>query len=166
MLVLQSLKNLDRESSNQVLRNADEIVVLDEIVEINRQQFKRYDQMLPEKQIVLYSYHIILIMLVVLIEVEQDLQLHARLILELLLISDNFDRDCLAIGVVEAFEGLSEAAGAQELEHLEPVADVVLQRGFVVTVAIIVAIIINIHELQSLYLSLTWYLLLTYILIT
>ena len=50
MLVLQSLKNLDRESSNQVLRNADEIVVLDKEEKMLRRQAVRDMQGTTEDQ--------------------------------------------------------------------------------------------------------------------
>lgn len=48
VMVLQRLQNLYRKSSNQILRHALEIVVLDKLIEIDREKLKGNDQMLTK----------------------------------------------------------------------------------------------------------------------
>ena len=52
---------------------------------------------------------------VVVLEVLEDLEFYASLVLELLLVSDDFDGYDLTVRVVYAFQGLSKAAFAKEV---------------------------------------------------
>lgn len=52
--------------------------------------------------------------------------------------------------MVQALDCLTETALSQELEDFEPVAKMILQNDLVVTLFVIVAVIENIHLLQSL----------------
>ena len=101
--------------------------------------------MLSEEHVILHSNHVVLIMFIVLIKIEQDLQLHSRLILELLLVSDYFDGHDLAVRVVYALESLSETARPERFQHFKPVPNVVLQHRLVIAVAVIITIIVDIH---------------------
>ena len=108
LLVLQRLQNLDGEATDQVLGHALEIVVLDKFVHIDREKLKRDDQMLSKYHIVFDSDHIVLIMWVMLVKIFYNLELHTGLVLELFLISNNFDSYILLGGMVEAFDCLSK----------------------------------------------------------
>jgi hypothetical protein len=63
---------------------------------------------LPEHHVVLNANDVEGIVWVVLLQVHQDLQLYACLVLETLLISDQLNRDVLLGFVVEAFDSLPE----------------------------------------------------------
>lgn len=105
--------------------------------------------MLTEYHEVLNANYVILVVFIMHVQVLQCLQFDARLILKLLLISNNFDSHLLLRLVVQALDGLTETALAEEFEDLESVAEVVLQDYLVVAVLVVVAVIKYIHLLQS-----------------
>ena len=67
MLILQSLKNLYGESSNQVLRYTNKIVVFDEIIEIYWKKLKCNYQVFPKNEKILHSNNVVLVMFIMLI---------------------------------------------------------------------------------------------------
>ncbi len=73
LLILQSLQDLNGESSDQPKRYPLEVVVLNKLVKINAKQLKAYDQMLSEYTVVLHSDYVVYIIWVVLLKVWQDL---------------------------------------------------------------------------------------------
>ena len=113
--------------------------------------------MLTEEHKILDANHVILVLLVMLIKVEEDLQLHARLVLKLLLISDDLHGHFLAVGMVPALQRLPKAAGAESLQDLKSVANVVLQHRLIVAVVVVVAVVVDVHLLQSFDLPLARY---------
>ena len=56
--VLQCLKDLNSESPYQTESNPLEIVILDKIVKIYREQFEGYDQVLPKNHIIFDSDYV------------------------------------------------------------------------------------------------------------
>lgn len=66
--VLQCLEYLYCKPPYQTQRNSLEIVVLYELIQINRKQFKRYNQMLPENQIVFNSNYVVCVLWVLLFQ--------------------------------------------------------------------------------------------------
>ncbi len=92
-----------------------EVVVLYELIKVNRQQLKAYDQMLPKDRIVFQPDDIVHIIRIVFLQVHQDLELHSCLVMEPLFVSDNLHchkRVCL---IVIAFKGLAETTLTQKL---------------------------------------------------
>ena len=73
--------------------------------------------MLPEHHEVLDSDDIVLVVPVMVVEILEDSQLHTSLILELLLIANDFDSDTLVGLVIKTLDSLTKAALAQELEY-------------------------------------------------
>ena len=73
--------------------------------------------MLPEHHEVLDSNDIVLVVPVMVVEILEDSQLHTSLILELLLIANDFDSDTLVGLVIKTLDSLTKAALAQELEY-------------------------------------------------
>ena len=71
--------------------------------------------MLTEDHEVLHSNDVVLIVAILRVQELQYAQLHAGLVLELLLVANDFDGDDLLCPVVEALDGLTEAALAKEL---------------------------------------------------
>ena len=72
----------------------------------------------------------------------QDFQFYACLVLELLLVPDNFNSDDFTCHVVDALQCLPKAAFSQEVNDFKPECDMVANNYRVVTVFVVVSIII------------------------
>ena len=107
--------------------------------------------MLAEHHEVLDADDVVLVVAIVMVQVLEDAQLHASLVLELLLVADDLDRDGLASLVVQAFDCLPEAALAEELEHLVAVPEVVLEDDLIVTLLVVIAVVEYVHLAQTLF---------------
>jgi len=80
----------------------------------------------PSKHaVVFYSDDVVRVVGVVVFQVEQDVQLHASLVLKTLFVSYNLYRNDLACFVVFALQGLAERSFAEELEHFVSEIDLV-----------------------------------------
>lgn len=75
---------------------------------------------------------------VVVAEVQQDFQLNSGLVLELLLVSNDLDSDNFLGLVVEALQGLTKAALAEEVNDFEPEGDLVLEHYVVVSSLVVI----------------------------
>ena len=106
--------------------------------------------MLSEHAVIFDPDHVVLVVLIVEVEVLQDLEFHASLVLELFLVSDDLDGDHLLGFVVHAFDGLPKATLSQKLEDFVPVAKMVLEDDLIIALVIVVAMVENVHLLQSL----------------
>ena len=100
VLVLQGLQYLYRKPPYKILRHTHKIIVLNEVVQIDREQLEGDDEVLAEQDEVLDADDVVLVVLVVLIQIQQYLKLHARLILKLLLIPNNLNRHNRAIRMI------------------------------------------------------------------
>ena len=98
-----------------------EVIVLDEFVEVDRKELEGDDQVGSENAMVKDLDDVICVFWILLLEVLQYLELYPCLVLVSLLILDDLDSNHLFGLVVEAFEGLAEAAFSQEVLHLESV---------------------------------------------
>ncbi len=56
--VLKCLKDLNSESPYQTESDSLEVVILDKIVKVYREQFERDDQVLPKDHIIFYSNYV------------------------------------------------------------------------------------------------------------
>ena len=75
--------------------------------------------MLPEDDIVVQMDHIHDVFGVVLLQELQNLELHARLVVVLLLVLDDLDANFLVGLVVDALDGSAEGAFAKGFDNLE-----------------------------------------------
>ena len=87
-----------------------EVIVLDEFVEVDRKELEGDDQVGSENAMVKDLDDVICVFWILLLEVLQYLELFPCLVLVSLLILDDLDSNHLFGLVVEAFEGLAEAA--------------------------------------------------------
>jgi len=69
--------------------------------------------MFSEDCVVEHSHNIVLIILILRFEVAQKLQLNSCLVLEALLVSNDFNSDNLLVFVVKALQGLSKTTRAK-----------------------------------------------------
>jgi hypothetical protein len=86
-LKFQSLQNLNRKPSYQRKANALEVVILDKLIQVNRQKLKRYQQMLSEDFKIDHPYYVILVFTIFVIKELQNTKLNTRLILESFFVS-------------------------------------------------------------------------------
>ena len=70
-----------------------EVVVLDELVEVDREELEGDDQVVAEHAVVLDLDYVVLVVGVLLLQVLQDAQLNTRLVLVTLFVLDDFYRD-------------------------------------------------------------------------
>lgn len=110
LLESKRLENLDGKPSDKILSDASEVVLFDELVEIETEEFEGDDEVLSEYQVVEHPDDVVLVLLVVVVQVLQDLQLHACLVLEFLLVPDDFNGHHFVGLVVKALQSLSETA--------------------------------------------------------
>ena len=87
---LEGLEDLNRESSYQRQGDALEVVVLDELVEVDREELEGDDQVVAEHAVVLDLDYVVLVVGVLLLQVLQDAQLNARLMLITLFVLYDF----------------------------------------------------------------------------
>ena len=77
------------------------VILLDELVQIDAQQFEDNDKVFSKDEVVQNSDDVILVLFVIQVEQLEYLQLHASLVLELLLITHKFERNQLVSLMVE-----------------------------------------------------------------
>lgn len=85
----QRLQNLNRKPPDQILGQAFEIVLLEEVVQVQTEKLEDDYQVRSEQEVVPHPHDIVLVHRVFRVQVQQDLQLHASLIVELLLVSND-----------------------------------------------------------------------------
>ena len=103
-----------------------EPVLLDQLVQVERHQLEDDAGVVPEHEAVLHVDHVGAALGILHQKMLQDLELSARLLLELLVVPDHLKRCELLLLVVEDLEDLSEGALAEHPEHLVPVGDLVM----------------------------------------
>ena len=69
---LEGLEDLDSKTSYQRQGDTLEVVVLDELVEVDREEFEGDDQMIAEHAVVLDLDYVVLVVGVLLLQVLQD----------------------------------------------------------------------------------------------
>lgn len=97
----QRLKDLDGEAADQRERHAHEVVSFDELVQVDAEQFEAQQQVRAECAVVLDADDVVLVLRVLFLQVQHDVQFYLSLMLEFLLVSDDFDCDGLARLVVQ-----------------------------------------------------------------
>ena len=97
---LEGLENLNCKSSDQGQRHALEVVILNELIQIDREELKRDDQMVTEHAVVLDLDNVILIIWIVLLQVLQDAKFNTCLMLISLFVLNDLDGDNLSCLVI------------------------------------------------------------------
>ena len=139
---LECLQDLDCEASYQREGHALEVVVLDELVEVDGEEFEGDDQVRAEGAVVQDLDDVVRVVGVLVLQVLQDFEFHSSLVLVPLLVLDDLHRHHLLCLVVQALESLSKAAFAEEVQHLKSIRDVVLQNDLVITVFVVIPVVV------------------------
>ena len=108
-------------ASDERQRDSLEVIVLDEFVEIDREEFEGDDQVGSENTMVEDLDDVVCVFWILLLKMLQYLELDSCLVLVSLLILDYLDSYHLFSLMVETFERLAETAFTQEVLHLESV---------------------------------------------
>ena len=145
-LELEGLQNLYSESADQARGNSLEIVLLDEFVKIYAQELKGDKQVLSENVEIQNADDVVFIVFVAALEILEQSELNASLVLEPLLVADHLDGHHLLILVVKALQGLPETARAKFIEDLPPVCEVVLHNYLIVASLVVVAIVVALES--------------------
>ena len=95
--------------------------------------------MLSEDLIVYYSHYVIIVVSVLFFEELQNFEFDTSLVLKALFVADNFNGHILLRLVIEALDGLAEAASAKHVNNLKSIANVVVHHDLVISTVIIVA---------------------------
>jgi hypothetical protein len=135
--ILKSLEHLDGKPSDQAEGNSLEIIVLDEFVKINGEEFKGDHQMFPKDNIILDPNNIESIIWIVLLQMHQNLKLYTSLMLEPLFVADQFHSHKLLSFMIKAFKSLSEAALPKKLNNFETVSNMIFHYNLIVSSLIV-----------------------------
>jgi len=87
--VLESLEDLDSETPDEPEGDSLEVVTLNELIQIHGEQFEGDYEVLAEEEVVFGSDDVVDVVGVVFVEVLEDFELDAGLVLELLLVPNN-----------------------------------------------------------------------------
>ena len=134
--VVQSFKDLDREALGERHREALEIIILDELVQVDTQHLEDDAHMASEREAVLDPHYVLAVVHVAIPQGLEDLDLDLSLLMELLPVLQDFEGYMLFSLVVIAAENHSECASSQLLENFISVQDLVL--GFIKEVSLII----------------------------
>ena len=98
--------------------------------------------MLSEHAVVLDSDDVVGVIWIVVSQMNQNLKFNSSLVLELLLVSNDFDSHSLSSFVIDTFQCLPEGALSEKINNLKPVGNVVLQNYVIVASFVIVSAIV------------------------
>lgn len=141
---VQALQQAVRELADELQREPLELVLLYQLVQVDRQQLECDACVVPERERVEHMDHVHRVVLVLLAEVLQDADLLLRLAVEPLLVTNHLERDVLALLVVVRLHYLTEATLADHLQHLVPVRYVIM--GYVDVRALLVVVVAIVRE--------------------
>ena len=127
--IVQAYQYLDGKPLDQVQGEALEMIHLDELIQIDREDLERDHQMLSEDELVESPDNIFLVFRILVVEVLDQLCLNQTLFVETLFVFQYFQGNILALLMVVAFEDHSEAAFAELLGHLISIVEMLVQSG-------------------------------------
>lgn len=117
---VQTLEQTVRKLSDQLQTEPLELVLFDQLVQVDREQFERDAHVVPEREVVQHVDDVHRVVPVLAPQMLQDPNLLLCLVEEPHLIPDHLQRDVLARLVIEHFEHLAEASSADQLADLVP----------------------------------------------
>ena len=106
--------------------------------------------MISENAVVFDLDDVVLVFGVMLLQVLEDAKLDTCLMLVSLLIFDDLYGHDLSCFMVQAPQSLAKAALSEEVDHFEPVVDVILHHYIVVTILVVIAIVVQLSRVFSL----------------
>lgn len=123
---VQTLQKAVGELPNQLQREALELVLLDQLVEVDGEKLEGDAGVAPEAEVVIHVDDVERVVLVLLGEMLQDANLLLSLAVKPLFVSDHLEGDVLVRLVVVDFQDLTEGAFANYFEDFVAIGDVVV----------------------------------------
>ena len=114
--------------------------------------------MLTEDKIVKNSDDVILVMWIVVVEEFKNLKFHSSLVLKFLFISNDLQSNKITSLMIQALDSLAKTTRAKCIKHFVSIAEMILHNCLIISLIIIISIVVNIHQFESLNLPFTWYL--------
>lgn len=124
---VEALQQAVRELPHQLQREPLELVLLYQLVKVDREQLECDACMVSERERIEHMDHVHRVVLVLLAEVLQDADLLLRLAVETFLVPHHLERYVLTLFVVVRFDDLPEATFANNFEHLVSISYVVVR---------------------------------------
>ena len=134
---VEAVEQRDCEFADEEQREPTKLVLLDELVEVHREELEHDAHVVAEDEAVQNADHEVAIVLVVLHEVLEDADLLARLSREAGVVADDLQGHQAALLVVEALHHLTERALPKQFQKLVAISDVVAGTHNVVAVAVV-----------------------------
>lgn len=106
--IVESIDDLDSESSDEIEREALEVSSLQEIIEIDAEKFKGDTQMVSKLIHILHSNDVVLVLRIMVSQMRKDLHLDLRLVLKLLAVLDDFESYQFLLLMVKTLYTLSK----------------------------------------------------------
>lgn len=110
--VVECFKDLNGKALGEGHREALEVVILDELVQVYRQHFKPNAHMAPKSKIAFDSHNILLVFMIRVPQSFQDLDLNLTLLMQFLPILENLDSNRFFILVIKAFQNDTKCSSA------------------------------------------------------
>mmetsp|Transcript_24009 Transcript_24009/g.42929 ORF Transcript_24009/g.42929 Transcript_24009/m.42929 type:complete len:303 (-) Transcript_24009:952-1860(-) len=140
----QRRQELNGETADEPQRDSLEVVVLDEFVKVDAEQFEGDTKVIPKVEVIHHVHDVGGALEVLLPDVLQDLHFHKRLMVESLLVANYLQSHTSIVGLeVSRSDNLSEGSLSKRGHHLVAVQEMVVQNYGVVPALIIVAVVVG-----------------------
>lgn len=140
---VQALQQAVRELADELQRESLELVLLYQLVQVDRQQLECDACVVSERERIEHVDHVHRVVLVLLAEVLQDTDLLLRLAVEALLVTYHLERDILALLVVVRLYYLTETTLTDHLQHLVSIRYVIVRYVNVRALLVVVVAIVR-----------------------
>mmetsp|Transcript_31626 Transcript_31626/g.70926 ORF Transcript_31626/g.70926 Transcript_31626/m.70926 type:complete len:365 (+) Transcript_31626:913-2007(+) len=139
----QGGQELDRETTDEPKRYALEVIVLDEVVEVDRQQLECNAEVIPEIEVITHMHDVAGVFAVLLTQMLEDFYFNKGLVMEPLLVTNHLQCDLLPSLEIVNTHNLSKGPLPERIHHLVAVKNVVVQHHLVVAAVIVVPMIVR-----------------------
>ena len=139
----QTLQDGVSEFPHQRQTESLELVFLDKFVQIHGEEFEGNTNVVPEGKCLDHMHDIVHIVLVLLTQVLQDSDLFLGLTMKTFLVTDHFERDVGVRLVIVRLHDLSEAALADNFQHLVSVGDMIVRHVDVLSGIVVISAVLG-----------------------
>lgn len=140
---LQAQENGMGKLSHQSQAKALELVLLDELVQVDAEQFKRETDVVSEGEVVQQVDYVVRVLSILFFQVFQNSNLLVGLPVKSPLVANNLQCDMLLCFVVVSLQDLPKASLSQNLQYLIPVRHMVVCHHLIAPLVIIIASVLG-----------------------
>ena len=139
----ETLEYSVRKLPHELKRKTLKFVLLDQFVEIDREQFECDARVISKGEMIEHVNDVVSSVVILLLQMLQYAYLLLRLTREALLVSNHLERDVLLPLVIVDLENLPETALAENFEHFVAIEDVIVRYVYVRSRFVVVAAILR-----------------------